>query len=412
MPFEDELGDALHRTGDSFAAVDHQDLVAGGVTRGRRSMVRRRAAAVGGSVLALAVVAAGGAYGGGLFGSEGAGADVAASPVTVDERVPPVGDGTSQDIIKTLRWLLPPGELTGTTARGIDDEPGPMVSGVFDDGKGKAAVGVSFFRVMPGNNGFSECPDRAHVPYDACTAETLADGSRLVVLQGYEYPDKREETKDWRATLLTKDGLVVDVSESNAPAEKGAEVSRTDPPLTPAQLKKLVTAAQWKPVLAGLARQSQGEGEGAAAPGNAGIDGAAVRTTLVSLLPDGLEVTDEGVQQSEYAYVVADDGKGGSLVEINVQRDMRDVEAELFPAGTFTTLPDGTKVRSVEQPAEKGGEGVVEWSVDTIRPDGRRVVLSAYNAAAHHQAATRDDPALTMDQLKSIATSEKWTELG
>ncbi|MFC5803040.1 hypothetical protein [Streptomyces formicae] len=423
MPFEDELGDALHRTGDSFAAGDRQDLVAGGVTRGRRTMVRRRAAAVGGSVLALAVVGAGGAYGGGLLG--GGGTVGTASPVTPAAPPAPVSDGTAEDMIKTLRWLLREGELTDTTARGADDRA-PMVSGVFDDGMGKAAIGVGFFRAAPGDEGFSECPAKALVPYDACTAETLADGSRLVLLQGYEYPDKREETKNWRATLVTKDGLVVDASEYNAPAQKGAEVSRIDPPLTPAQLKALVTAAEWKPVLAGLARQdqdqdqnqdqNQGQGQGKGqrppTPDVATIDGKAVHVTLVSLLPKGLEVTDKGAEGSEYAHVVLDDGKGGSLVQINVQPNMKDVEAELFPAGTFTTLPDGTKVRPIKQPGEKGGQGVVWWSVDTIRPDGRRVVVSAFNTPDQHQAATRDEPALTMDQLKSIATSEKWAELG
>ncbi|MFD7444337.1 hypothetical protein [Streptomyces sp. NPDC059909] len=422
MPFEDELGDALRRTGAGFRADDQQGLLAGGVQRGRRRVARRRTVAVTGSVLALAVVGVGGAYGGGLLGNESGGQQdsVAAAPK-------PVGEGkdkakvTAKDMIKTLTGLLPKGTLTVETARGTEDKM-PMVSGVFDDGKGKAAIGISFFRTSPGDQGFSECPDKNLVPNDGCTAETLADGSRLVILQGYEYPDKREETKSWRATLLTKDGILVDASEYNAPAPKGAGISRTDPPLTPAQLKTLVTAEQWKPVVAGVPAPDKTKADGAKAGAKAGaptpagpepstIDGKAVHATLVSLLPKGLRVTDKGAEGDEHAYVVVDDGRGESLVGINVQPNMKDVEAELFPAGTYTTLPDGTKVRAIQQPGEKGGKGVVWWSVDTIRPDGRRVVISAFNAPAQHLAATRDEPAPTMEQLKSIATSEKWRTL-
>lgn len=48
------------------------------------------------------------------------------------------------------------------------------------------------------------------------------------------------------------------------------------------------------------------------------------------------------------------------------------------------------------------------WTVDTIRKDGFRVVISAFNSGAQNTAATRATPALTMTQLKAIATSGKW----
>ena len=40
------------------------------------------------------------------------------------------------------------------------------------------------------------------------------------------------------------------------------------------------------------------------------------------------------------------------------------------------------------------------WTVDTIRTDGTRVVVSAFNSGAQNTAATRDAPALTMEQLR------------
>ncbi len=48
------------------------------------------------------------------------------------------------------------------------------------------------------------------------------------------------------------------------------------------------------------------------------------------------------------------------------------------------------------------------WTADTLRPDGLRVVVSAFNTPAQHQDATRDAPALTLTQLREIALSSKW----
>lgn len=51
---------------------------------------------------------------------------------------------------------------------------------------------------------------------------------------------------------------------------------------------------------------------------------------------------------------------------------------------------------------------MVMWTVDRIRKNGFRVVISAFNSGAQNTAATRTTPALTMTQLKAIATSGKW----
>ncbi|MFD4977912.1 hypothetical protein [Streptomyces sp. NPDC058424] len=96
---------------------------------------------------------------------------------------------------------------------------------------------------------------------------------------------------------------------------------------------------------------------------------------------------------------------------VNVQPDMRDVEGELFGPDA-KVLPDGTKVITRWQPGEKGILGIVWWSVDTIRPDGRRVMISAFNSDAQNTPATRKAPALTMKQLEAIATDPKWHPQG
>ncbi|PAZ11736.1 hypothetical protein CLM62_34630 [Streptomyces sp. SA15] len=141
------------------------------------------------------------------------------------------------------------------------------------------------------------------------------------------------------------------------------------------------------------------------------VNGDAIGQTLAGLLPDGLDVVARGGQETEFAYLVVDDGKGRSLVQINVQPGMSDVEGQLFGADA-ETLADGTKVTISQRPGEKGGAGVVMWTADTIRTDGLRVLVSAFNSGAQDTAATREAPALTVEQLKEIALSPKWLALG
>ncbi|MFB6979224.1 hypothetical protein [Streptomyces scopuliridis] len=413
-PFEEGLGEVLRRTGETFAPPDRAALVNAGLARGRRQVARRRAATVTGSVFALAAVGIGGAYGGGLLGGGpgagpggGGGGQVGETSVAPPDPTPtgpaPVADS---ELIAILTRLLPGGELKNPTTNASDTPGYRSVRGVFDDGKGDAEISVGLTRA-DGTEADQQvtCPDKVFVPYDDCAETELADGSRLMVFQGYEYPDRRVDTKNWRAVLLTSDGFLVDASEYNAPAEKGAEISRPDPPLNPAQLKALVTSDEWRAPLNELptrpsARPPAGPPETSADP-----DGVNTRKTLVSLLPAGLKVTDEGGQEG-FGYLVVDDGKGLSYVQVNVQPGMSDDAGELFPGAT--TLPDGTLLKTTKTDGEKGVGGIKMWTADTLRPDGLRVVISAFNAADQVTPATRGTPALTMKQLTAIATSQKW----
>ncbi|MFG3284238.1 hypothetical protein [Streptomyces sp. NPDC048111] len=410
MPFEDRLGEAMRRTGDSFELGDRRDLVESGLVRGRRRLARRRTAAVTGSVLALATVGLGGAYAAGLVGDEAApsGASVA-GPATPTHPAGGAVDGAR--MVELLKSLLPPGTVTGAQGRGPGDPPNPdvpgagtpAVSAVFDDGKGAGAVALSVGRVDPADDAGGQqvvCPAKAFVDYDACTAEKLADGSRLMLLQGYEYPDRREPTKDWRAVLLSPQGALVDVSEWNAPAEKGAATTRESPPLTVAQLTALVTAPQWRTIAEGLDAPGKPKPPAGGQP-----SGTAVEKRLAALLPAGrgLKVVERGNQEG-YAFVVVDDGRGRSLVQINVQPRMSDVS----PRGSVSTLPDGTRVGVDQGAGEKGGAGVVQWTVDTVRADGLRVVVSAFNTGNQSRPATRTDPALTVGELRTLALDPGW----
>ncbi|MFD6937031.1 hypothetical protein ACFWAP_12915 [Streptomyces goshikiensis] len=417
MPFEDELGNALRRAGDGFTTDGHA-LVEAGERRGRRLVARRRAAVVGGSVLTLAVVATGGAYTGGLFGGAGGSGgpgrvDVAAPPeLSAGPTKAPARGGPSSrtgsgavsgaQLVSVLKELLPGGKVTDTEASGTGAPQGPSVRGVYDDGEGAAQIGVTLTRTDPDGRttaGALECPDANTTDYEDCATETLADGSKVMVFQGYEYPDRREPTKLWRATLVTRQGFQVEVMEWNAHAEKGAKVSRPAPPLGPAQLKAFAASPLWHPALGDLpAAPAEGP-----APDPVGADARAV---LESLVPkSGITVASKG-GGGDYAYLVLDDGKGASLVQVNVQEQMGAALGGHMSGAT--TLPDGTKVLETKQPGEKGGKGVLWWSADTLRPDGRRVVVSAFNTGNQSKPATRKEPVLTMEQLRTIALDPKW----
>ncbi|MYW70322.1 hypothetical protein GTY65_40680 [Streptomyces sp. SID8379] len=413
--FEEELGGALRRAGEQFG-TDGEALVDAGVRGGRRRLRRRRAGAVGGSVMALAVVGLGASYVGGAFdAAEAQGSGVAARPsassAKSDKTKGAHGTGpavSEQRVIGILQGLLPKGKFSGQEGRGTDQEPGPYARLVYDDGDGKAAIGVGFGAVDPDGEVAKqqlECPDKNFVPHDECRNEKLSDGSRLHLMRGYEYPDRRVDTKMWSAVLITPEGYTVSVTEWNAPAEKDAPVSRPEPPLSTSQLKTLATSKEWRPVMAAI---GAAPAESLAAPPALGQDKASILKNLKSLLPDRVKVKDQGGQEAGYAYVVVDDGKGATLVQINVQPKMKDVESQLFGSGA-EELPDGTKVATRKGDGDdKGGAGIVMWTADTLRPDGLRVVVSAFNSGAQNKDATRPEPALTMAELKAVALSGKW----
>ncbi|MFE4590995.1 hypothetical protein [Streptomyces laurentii] len=405
--FEEELGEALRRAGVGFVADDRRALAAGGLARGRRRLRLRRTATFGGA-LALVVIGAGGVYGGSLLGGGHAGVSAAGASAAgaFPEGASFVGAGpAAADIAAVLRANTPAGTWTFDASSSV----GGRAVGVYDDGKGKAGVSVSVYGVGAAPEvGVAQvtCPDKVIVPHGRCTEKTLPGGDRMMILQGYEYPDKRFLTKRWHANLLTKDGFIVSVSEYNAPTEKDSEISRQDPPFDPAQLRTLITADGWRPLMK-KERPGKNGPKRRAAPVAKEVDGTRITATLRSLLPkgQGLKVVGDGK-----GYLIVDDGDGRSFVQINVQSGMGGIRDHLSGDGS-TTEPDGTVVKVTKGPGERGVEGPVMWTVDTLATDGFRVVLSAFNAGSRLGSPTRAEPALTTAQLKEIATNPQWRSL-
>jgi hypothetical protein len=406
-PFEDRVAAELRDTGGRFDADLHA-LTTAGLTRGRRLRMRRRAAVVGGAA-SLALVGVGGTL---LLPGNGTDPDKAsvgstssASPSPTASASPSVPAVSAQELIGTLKEQLGYGKFSQETGRGTEDSPYAWL--VWDDGDGGSVVSVSLERVEPGTEQarqWTECPDKTFTPYDGCRTSRLENGSVLRILQGYEYPDKREPTKLWTADLVTPRGEHVGVYEWNAEAEKGSPVTREDPPLDAAELQKLVTAPAWLEAIDAIPK----EDKSSLVTPEETAPVTDVGKGLVDVLPDGLEPVSRGGDESGWGYVVVDDGKGRSLVEINVQPNMGDLLGESVFEGAKSVGDEGTMVVTRVDSGDKGVSGAVRWTVDTVRINGLRVVISALNAGGPHEAPSRAEPALTMEQLQKIALSSKW----
>lgn len=389
---------------------------------------------VGGSAFALALIGTAGAYAGGVFGSGGSGTagqvNVAGKPPVPEpsalQSLSPgeareralksrTGSGavSAEQLTDVFKRLLPGGTVSGTVARGSGDELGPMVQGVYDDGKGKGSIGVSLTRVDPNGQMAAQmvkCPSQRMLNYDSCTSETLADGSKLMLFQGYEYPDRRVDTKNWRATMVTPQGFMIDAQEHNAAAEKGAATTRPMPPLTLAQLKTFTTSPLWLPALNDLPAAPV-----EAPPQESGLPSGVKAVNMLEHLLRSYEIPAVSTEDNgdDIGNVVLDDGKGQSLVSLQIQPDSKGrpgMWKDLFTGAE--TLPDGTKIVTRQQPGEKGGKGVVWWTVEVLRTNGTRLIVSEFNSKSQITAATRKEPVLTMAQLREIATSPKWAESG
>ncbi|MFJ2717081.1 hypothetical protein [Streptomyces sp. 6-11-2] len=414
-PFEERLADVLRDTGATFG-TDQQTLAARGETHGRRLRSRRRAAAVVGGAAAVALVGLGGALllpdgqGDGVRQRSVAAGPAARASVTAPETTAATvmsGD----ELVRTLEKLLPEGQISNKDGGSTDN--GSYANLVYDDGDGEGAIAVSLNRVRPGGleaRQTTQCPDKLFIVYDSCTSTKLSDGSVLMLLKGYEYPNSRSGTKRWAADLVTSAGGHIGVQEWNSATEKGSPVTRDQPPLDLGRLKALATAHELRAAADALPLDVSPAPEPDPGPLT---PGGSISAVLTRLVPPGVKVVSRsGPDDDGFGYVVLDDGRGTSLVQVNVQLDTRgDMESELFGPDA-EVLPDGTKVVTRRESGEKGISGIVQWSVDTIRPDHRRVVISAFNSGAQNTPATRKAPALTMEQLKAIATDPGWSPQG
>ncbi|MFD5425827.1 hypothetical protein [Streptomyces sp. NPDC127084] len=388
MPFEDELGKVLQNTGGTFAA-DHRALVAGGLTRGRRRVARRRAGIVVGSTLAVALIATGGAY---LSGGERAD-ESAATPgpaqdyghfaITAEEIGGILENAMNRSGIAVMK---PDVDSLGST----DAARPATASIVFDTSFGEEKVTLSVRRADPSDAGVKKllvCPDKKGSPYEECTNQP---GDRAV--KGYTEAGKAAGIKKWAVTTVSPNGYVIETSTQNVQVAGSVPPQGHNPRMNPGKLRHLAMFVDGS-----LTPGGEPNAFGTVVPGSEAEPGDML-PILKYLLPQRLKVSSEGASGAE-GHVVVSDGSGAETY----------VDATRWAAVTMVdakVLPDGTKISARSRPGSQ--PGVIELQVGVNRVNGLSMIFRAYNAPTPKSAKRGAAPLITLEELKAIALSRTW----
>ncbi|MFI9557378.1 hypothetical protein [Nonomuraea endophytica] len=267
---------------------------------------------------------------------------------------------------------------------------------VFEAGGSTAKVAVKLNRwPVPVPVQYAQCPDTAYHPYSRCSQTILPGGAGLVLDRSPSDEDDPAGGELLSALLTYRDGKQVFVSEAG----------RRALPLTHDHLAAVATSPVWHPVLAAIP-----------APPALPRTGSVPRLTapqisriIGRLLPNGVRAGRPGGADG-FGHLTVDDGRGKSLVAVNVQKWKPGDAAMTQVFRKAVTLPDGTRVSTRQGPAARGGPGTIEWTVDTLGADGLRVVISAINAGAYRLPAGRGTPALSPERLRRIALDPAWRQ--
>ncbi|MCX4968109.1 hypothetical protein OHA98_25790 [Streptomyces sp. NBC_00654] len=314
------------------------------------------------------------------------------------------GRPVSGDLMKeTLRSLLPAGKVSHASGSGLSESLAPSAGVVFDDGRDRSIVEVTVSRLPRSARRLaSECPLRSYSPYDHCVKKTVGGQRTLVVNQGYADPFEPKGAKQWSARLLSRDGVLVSVVQSDASAGTAGSV-RPALPLTAEQLSGIATSKDWEPVMAAVP-QAPSPPE---PPSTGKMTKREILRNLEKLIPGNLHVSHQEGSRTGYADVTVDDGRGESLLAVSVQqwKPGRQELVPLFSKGK--SLPGGGKIVTRRAPLQ-GHPDIVQWDVDVLYDDGRRVLVSELNSSSFGTPVTREAPVFSMEQIKSIALARVW----
>ncbi|MGW2937228.1 hypothetical protein ACWDA7_36580 [Streptomyces sp. NPDC001156] len=317
--------------------------------------------------------------------------------------------------MSALRALLPKGDISEAEGQAVgavganDGRPPRSLKAelIFDDGHGPAKISVALSRFpVPVPSILSQCPDTAYHPYSKCTIRKLNGGADFILDKSPANQNKPSGVQRWTALLTTRHGDQILATEINARHDTDVTVSRPIPPIPAETLTTIVTSPTWRPFLTALSVPPSSN----LTPQTKQVSAQQITGFLRKLLPTGLRVADEGGADG-FGHVTVDDGQGKSLVAMNVQRWQPDDPAISRIFKTADILPDGTRLTTHQGRPTSGGKGLTEWTVDTFRKDGLRVVISTVNARAYGIPATRKIPALTTSQLRQIALDPLWAQL-
>ncbi|GGW18060.1 hypothetical protein GCM10018980_53740 [Streptomyces capoamus] len=420
---EDRLARALTSAAGTFPPPS-ADLVRRSVARGRRLRLLR-AVRVAAATAVCAAVTAGGALvaTGAVGGRAGDGTTRQAGPAASGPSVgqssaPRVSSVSGAEMVRTLKSLLPPGgtvsAASGTGSRTDGPDVRPTARLTYSTARGSSGITLDIARLDPGlpadQQGEGGCLPVEVRPYDTCRTEKLPGGALLSTTESFTYPNSDTGQKRWYVVLTTAAGAQLTVQEFGGGGEKES-AGGADPVLSTARLASIVRSPAWDRAIAALPAPRTHASPGPSATRQR-VTGTRMTEVLRSRLPHGGTVSDlhadDGLVQLVY-----DDGRGRNMVEVDAQYGMTALLAgHMGCAGVegdcrATTLSDGTKVKKVRGPSEKGGPAVV-WLVDVLYPDGRRVAAREVNSYAESAPVTRPRPALAMDELVAIARDQRY----
>ncbi|MFJ9517972.1 hypothetical protein ACIRPK_06850 [Kitasatospora sp. NPDC101801] len=393
---------------EEFGPVPVAELLHRGRRARRLRTATRTAAGAGCLVLAAGVLLAVRPAAPDPLPAPPAGPTRTATPDPPQQSTPPTDAPPSDEaLLGLLKASLPAGtfsELRGPIGWAAGSG-GRWISVRYDDGTGAGQMSVSVVhRAAQAKADGPElsCPDPKIDPYEACRTGTLSDGTVVRTLRTPLYGMGRDGYTEASVVLAGKDGRLVVLKANNATVSKTEPLTRTTPPLTTDQLTAAAQADGWDGVVAALpvstAQQSR----------TPGIPGEQVLATATALLPAGLTAAEPGTADPGtgglgYANFTVADAQGPSLVEIVLQDRRADLQSAPDPASGWQILPDGTRIRDREEPREPGRR-----LVEALRPDGLWIMVVGYASGRLKQPATRQEPLLTMEQLRAVALGPAW----
>ncbi|MEW1569579.1 hypothetical protein AB0454_42435 [Streptomyces sp. NPDC093509] len=311
---------------------------------------------------------------------------------------------TTQQMLQQLEKMLPAGKTTPKKVTSKED-PTLLATGLIFSTQGKSAsVSVAIRNSKHVGNG-RECPDSAYYPHDNCSKKRLPDGEMLTTIQG---PQDQGEPSGLQFSTISIEygsGEVVLVSQVGKKAEKNDSAQDESLPVSQNQLSSVATSSAWKTMASTLKTSAPANREESSFP-----TAKEITKTLTSLVPGKVDISDPGGSEG-FGHVVIDDGLGPCLIAVNVQRwgPGKSAVRDLFKGSQKI---HGTQVKSTKTRPIGNGANAFQWTYDTLRSDGLRVVIAEVNSRAYYLGADRVNPILDYGQLKKIALAEAWVSVG
>ncbi|TQF06026.1 hypothetical protein E6W39_32175 [Kitasatospora acidiphila] len=428
MPFEDDFSNALREAADASEAPPVQLMATGAAQRGRRTKRRRAVLAATASVAVLAVA--------GTLAVQlrpaashrattdlNAAASVSAShPAAQADSVDPK-PMTDDQMLALFKSKLPSGlQLTRPLGQGTETNSQSgiqeaMAGYTVVDSKGSGGVEITVTHQRADLNSADMLCSPA---WTNCTRTAQPDGSYLRL----DLPPKAVGGEQlWAVQLQRPDGIVVTASSSDLPgpgAPMSPDPTRDAPVLTADQLKAIALDPVWLQVGAALAAPHDAPENHSPHPQWAGLPTDDILRIAAPLLPAGLtekQITGAAAPAKDdgFASFTVDDGSGVSLVRVTVE-DWSGFQQTRYsgpPIDTeftkATVLPNGDKLNSGADNPAFNNKGVTRNWAQVLTPNHLMVLIESFNGTDFKgDGITRSLPALTLDQVKAIATSPTW----